>query len=124
MGGFGYMEDDYETFLDGGDCPGGHLRGGVPVVDADATAAVLLAALAAAVAHQLIDDPGWDAGVLEPGGEGVAEVVRAVQVDRIEQRMAGGRQRRPGALHPILAGAVDRRQASGAQLLQRDRTVA
>jgi hypothetical protein len=41
--------------------------------------------------HQLIDDAGWDAGVLRPGGVGVAKVVRAMQVDRLHQgsRAAG-----------------------------------
>jgi len=39
---------------------------------------------AAAVAHQLIDDSGRDAGILQLGGEGVVEVVRAVQLDCIE----------------------------------------
>jgi hypothetical protein len=32
------------------------------------------------MAHHLVNDPGGDAGVLQPGREGVAEVVRAVQV--------------------------------------------
>jgi hypothetical protein len=32
------------------------------------------------MAHHLIDDPGWDAGVLEPGREGVAEVVGPAQI--------------------------------------------
>jgi hypothetical protein len=41
------------------------------------------------VAHQLVDHPGWDAGVLQPGREGVAKVVGAVQVDRLQQGMVG-----------------------------------
>jgi hypothetical protein len=35
------------------------------------------------VAHQLIDHSSRDAIVLQPGGEGVAEVMGAVQVDGI-----------------------------------------
>jgi hypothetical protein len=35
--------------------------------------------------HHLIDDPTRDAGVLQPGRVGVAEVVGTVQVDRFQQ---------------------------------------
>jgi hypothetical protein len=59
------------------DGPGRHLRGGVPVVGAHGAAALLAAAAGRFMAHQLVDDPGRDAGVLQPGGEGVAEVVGA-----------------------------------------------
>jgi hypothetical protein len=47
------------------------------------------------MAHQLVNDTGGDAGVLQPGREGVAEVVGAMQVDRIEEGITGDRQRRP-----------------------------
>jgi hypothetical protein len=42
------------------------------------------------VPHQLVDDPGGDAGVFQPGREGVAEVMGAVQVDRLQQGMVSG----------------------------------
>jgi hypothetical protein len=43
------------------------------------------------VAHQLVDHPGGDAGVLQPGREGVVEVVGAVQVDGIQQGITSNR---------------------------------
>jgi hypothetical protein len=58
----------------------------------------------AGVAHQLVDHPGGDAGVFQPGGEGVAQVVRAVQV-RVGQVLAGGRN----------YGLVDAAQVVGGQ---------
>jgi hypothetical protein len=36
------------------------------------------------VAHQLIDHPGGDAGILQPGREGVAQVVRPMQVQAVQ----------------------------------------
>jgi hypothetical protein len=42
------------------------------------------------VAHQLVDDPSGDAGIFQPGREGVTEIVGAVQVDRLQQGMVGG----------------------------------
>jgi len=57
------------------DHPGGHLRGGVPVVGADATATLQLSTAAALVAHQLIDHPGRDALLLQPGGEAVPQIM-------------------------------------------------
>jgi hypothetical protein len=44
------------------------------------------------VAHQLIDHPRGDAGVLQPGREGVAQVVGSVQV-QVRQVGAGGGDR-------------------------------
>ena len=38
-------------------------------------ASVLATAAAGLVAHQLVNDPGGDAGVLQPGREGMAEIV-------------------------------------------------
>jgi hypothetical protein len=73
------------------------ISGVVPVVQADAAAAVQLAAAAVPVAHELVNDPGRDAGVLQPGGEGVAEVVGAVQLDHIGQGVTSGRQHQPAA---------------------------
>jgi hypothetical protein len=39
-------------------------------------------AAASLVAHQLIDHPGGNAGVFQPGREGVAQIVRAMRIDR------------------------------------------
>jgi hypothetical protein len=41
------------------------------------------------VSHRFVDHAGGDAGVLQPGREGVAKVVVAVQVDRIQQAIIG-----------------------------------
>ena len=49
--------------------------GGVAVVGAHGAAQVLGAAGAGLMAHQLINHPGRDAGVLQPGREGVPEVM-------------------------------------------------
>ena len=80
----GYFEHDGQSLLGGRNDSGGHLRGGVPIVSAHGAAVLLAAAAAGLVAHQLVNHPGGDAGVLQPGRVGVAEVVRAVQVDRIQ----------------------------------------
>jgi hypothetical protein len=69
--------------LDGLDGPDGHLRGGVPVVRTHGAASLLAAAAAGFVAHELVNDAGRDAGVLQPGRVGVTEIVGAVQVDRL-----------------------------------------
>jgi hypothetical protein len=34
------------------------------------------------MAHQLVDHPGWNAGVFQPGREGVAQIVGTVRIDR------------------------------------------
>jgi hypothetical protein len=44
------------------------------------------------VAHQLIDHPRRETGVFQPGREGVAQVVGAVQV-QVGQVLAGGGDR-------------------------------
>ena len=54
------------------------ISGVVPVVGAHGTAALLAGAAGGLVAHHLIDHPGRDAGVFQPGREGVAEVVGSV----------------------------------------------
>jgi hypothetical protein len=41
------------------------------------------------MAHQLIDYPGREAGVLQPGREGVPEVMGAAEIDLVQQRVAG-----------------------------------
>jgi hypothetical protein len=69
-----YSEHDRQSLLNGLNHPAGHLRGGVPVVGADRAPAEAAAA-AGLVAHQLVNHPGGDAGVLQPGRVGVAEAV-------------------------------------------------
>jgi hypothetical protein len=46
-------------------------HGVVPVDPAHRAAAGATVAAAACMPHQLVDDPGGDGGVLQPGGEGV-----------------------------------------------------
>ena len=105
-----YFEHDRKPLLDGVDDPGGHLWGGVSVVSAD-RAPTEVAAAAGMVAHQLANHSGGDAGVLQPGRIGVAQVVSAMQLDRIQQGITGHRQRRPPAGQLGLAVVVDRGQA-------------
>jgi hypothetical protein len=73
-----YSEHDRQSLLNGVNSPGGHLRGGVPVVGAHGAALMLSAVTGCFVAHQLVDDPGRDAGVFQLGGKGVAKVVGAM----------------------------------------------
>ena len=115
-----YSEHDRQSLLNGVNGPGGHFGGRVPVVGAHGAAA-LAAATGGFVAHQLVDDSGRDAGVLQPGRVGVAEVVGAVQLDRIQQGITGDRQRRPPAGQLVLVLDVDCGQAGGVQFLQGER---
>ena len=62
----------------------------MPVVGAHSTAQALPAAAGGLVAHQFIDCSSRDAGVLQPGGERVAEVMGAVEVDGVQERVAWG----------------------------------
>ena len=117
----GDSEHDRQSLLDGLNGSGGHLRGGVPVVGADRASEEVAAAAAGLVAHQLVNHPGRDAGVLQPGRVGVAQVVSAVQVDHIQHGITGHRQRHPPAGQLVLVVVVDRGQASGVQLAQGDR---
>jgi hypothetical protein len=94
------------------------MSGVVPVVGAHGAAPLLAGATGGFVAHQLIDDAGRDAGVFQPGRVGVAEVVGAVQVDRIQQGITGDRQRHLPAGQLVLVSDVERRQAGGVQLFQ------
>jgi hypothetical protein len=89
-GGLRRRQDDHQAFLDRGDDPGGRFRGGVAVMGPDGAGLMQAGPPAGLVAHQLVDDPGRDAGVLQPGREGMAEVMGAVQVDRLQQGMLGG----------------------------------
>ena len=47
----------------------------------DATPGIELAAAAPLVAHQLVDHPRGDAGVFQPGREGVAQIVGTMRID-------------------------------------------
>ena len=66
-----HADDNHQAILDRHDDPGGHLRGGVAVMGTHSAAQVLGAAGAGLMAHQLIDYPGREAGVLQPGREAV-----------------------------------------------------
>ena len=93
------------------------ISGGVPVVGAHGAAPLLAGAAGRLVPHHLIDDPRGDAGVLQPGREGVAKVVGAVQIHGLHQRVAG-RGQRPPTLLTILVRVGD--QVGGQQLAQGD----
>jgi hypothetical protein len=67
--------------------PSGHLGRGMPVLGAYGTAQALAAAAGGLVSHQLIDHSSRDAIVLQPSGERVAEVMRPMQVDGIQERV-------------------------------------
>src|SRR5215216_4838499 len=54
-GGLRRRQGDHQALLDRGHDPGGHLRGGVPVVGAHRAAPVLATAAAGLMAHQLIN---------------------------------------------------------------------
>jgi hypothetical protein len=86
-------------------------------VGAHGAAALLAGAAGRLMADQLIDDPGGDAGVFQPGREGVPKVVGAVQIHGLQQRVTG-RGQRPPTLLAVLAGAGD--QVGGDQLGEGD----
>jgi hypothetical protein len=71
----GDLEGERQSLVERLDNSGGHLRGGMPVAGADAAATLPLPVAAALVTHQLIDDPGGDALVLQPGREAVPKIV-------------------------------------------------
>jgi hypothetical protein len=97
------------------------ISGVVSVVGAHGAASVLTGAARGLVAHEFVDDPGRDAGVLQPSRVGVAEVVGAMQVDRVQQGVALDRQRGTAAGEFVLVLDVDRSQAGAVQLPQVDR---
>jgi hypothetical protein len=88
-----------------------------------------LASLSEANKALLVNDPSGDTGVLQPGRVGVAEVVGAVQADRLQQGMLGGCSEHPsvglgvdgcGAGRGELGqGAVDGGHRGGAALSRR-----
>jgi hypothetical protein len=69
------------------------------------------------MAHQLVDDPSGDAGIFQPGREGVAEVVGAVQVDRLPAagggRLAAARSEQPPGHWILFAWAAVRTSQTG-----------
>jgi hypothetical protein len=73
------LDHDHDPFLDRGGHADGHLRGGVAVPCTDAAPAIEFPVAAALVPHEFVDHPSRDAGVLQPGREGVAQVVGTVQ---------------------------------------------
>ena len=86
---------DHQALLDRIYHASSHLRGGVPVEGRDGAGLMPARASAGLVAHELVDDPSGDAGVFQPGREGVAEVVGTVQVDRLQQEMPVAGQQHP-----------------------------
>jgi len=88
---------------------------------AHSTASLLAGAAGGLMAHQFVDDPGRDAGVLQPGREGVPRVVGTMQIHGLQQRITGRRQRSPTLL-TVLAGAGD--QVGSHKLAQGDLMVA
>jgi hypothetical protein len=100
------LQHHREALLDGRGDAGGHLRSGVPVMGAHGAAALLAGTAGGLVPHHLVDDPGGDAGVLQPGRKGVAEVVGAMQIHGLQQRVAG-RGQRPPTLLTVLTSAGD-----------------
>jgi hypothetical protein len=68
-----------------------------PIASADPAAAIQVAVPTALVAHEFVDHPSRDAGILKPGRESVAQVVGAAQIDGSQQRIRRDRQRRPSA---------------------------
>jgi hypothetical protein len=66
-----------QALIDGGQDPSLHLGRQMPVDRPDGAATSLPAAGSGGpVAHQLIDHPDRDAGILQPGREGVPQVMR------------------------------------------------
>ena len=94
------------------DHSGGHGVSGVPVAGADPAATVQLPMPAALVAHEFVDHAGGDAGVLQPGREGVPEVVRATQVQVVELGALDG-----GLVHATDAVSRQHRSAAGGHVV-------
>src|SRR6266536_2872847 len=63
------------------DYTAGHLRSGMAVASTDPAATIQLSALAALMAHQLVDHPGGNAGVFQPGRERVPQIVGPVELE-------------------------------------------
>jgi hypothetical protein len=78
----GDRNNEVEASLDAGEDAGEHLRGGLAVDPPDGAA--VLGAPPAGVAHELVDHAGGDAVFLQPGGERVAQVMRAAQLQVVQ----------------------------------------
>jgi hypothetical protein len=120
------MEGQLQACVERLDHPGGHLRGGVPIAGADAAATLQLPTATALVAHELIDDPRRDAGVLQPGREAVPKIVGSAQLQMlkvgastldstlVEAAKAVARQGRPGATgHAVATAGASGDQGEG-----------
>jgi hypothetical protein len=105
------LERDGQSDVDRLDDPGGHLWGGVPVAGADAAATLQLPAAAALVPHQLIDHPGQDAFVLQPGRKAVPKIVGSakLQMRKVASSAAGLRSGRGGENRGATGSSVYRR---------------
>jgi hypothetical protein len=97
------LQHHREPLLDRGGDAAGHLGGGVPVEGPHGAAALLAAATGRLMTHQLVDDPGRDASVLQPGREGVPKVVGAMQIHDVQQRVTG-RGQHPPTLTVLVGG--------------------
>ena len=70
----GHSKSSGQSFLDSINDSDRHGLSGVAVANADPAVAFQRTVAAALVAREFVDYPGWGAGVLQPGREGVAEV--------------------------------------------------
>jgi hypothetical protein len=78
----GNRQRDRQPLLDRSHDASLHLIGGMAITQADRAA--VAAALSAGMVHEFVDHAGGDAGILEPGREGMPQVVRAAQLQAIE----------------------------------------
>ena len=93
--------------------PGHHRRGRLPIDTAHRAAAGVAVAAATGVAHQLINDPRGDGGILQPRREGMPQVMRAPQVEMGEVGPPGpGRTRSSGRPPPASWRAIASRTRS------------
>jgi hypothetical protein len=63
------------------DYAAGHLWSGMAVASTDPAGTIQLPAVAALVAHQLVDHPGGNASVFQPGLERVPQIVGPVELE-------------------------------------------
>jgi hypothetical protein len=121
QGLLGHFKYDRQPAVDSVDYAHGHLRSGVPVMGAHGAAPMLPSSAAGVVAHELVNDTGRDAGVLQPGRVGVAEVMGPMEVHRIQQGITRHRQRRPSPRRLVLVVDVGRSQGGGVQFVEGNR---
>ena len=84
---------------------GHHRRGRLPVDPPHRTATGAAVAAAAGMSYQLVDNPSRDAAILQPGREGVAQVMLAPQ---IEVAKVGPRRLDGGLIDPPQIGGGQR----------------